>query len=411
VLRAIIRTWIEMPVRAEPECLTVREVETVPAARILLCLTSLHPAQGGIASVNRNVIRALRSIACAGVPLHARALVYHDATPAANPPGPDDPVRFRAAGCRSSRGRFLVRFAAACVAWRPDLVFVSHLHLAVVPYLCRTLSSAPVVLFCHRTEFDEPLSRLRLRAFRAAALRLSNSRLTARRLESRFPDVTVQPCELGLEEADVANVPAALPPLRDAFGQARSVGERMILIVSRLSASERYKGHDQLVDVLAAVRTAVPDAQLVIVGEGSDRGRLIKRAQASGAGEAVLFTGFASRELCHALLAGCRLFAMPSRGDGFGLVYLEAMRFAKPCIASPFDGGSEVVVDGVTGFHVDPDQPEALRAALERLLQDEGLNQRLGRAGLERLNEKYRFEHFRQRLQARLGEVLPGLSP
>jgi glycosyltransferase involved in cell wall biosynthesis len=101
---------------------------------------------------------------------------------------------------------------------------------------------------------------------------------------------------------------------------------------------------------------------------------------------------------------------MPSRGEGFGLVYLEAMRFDKPCIASRVDGGSEVVDNGVTGLHVDPDNLDQMLSALVRLLRDDELAARLGRAGREKLDQVYRFEHFRLRLQERLATAVPGLT-
>lgn len=98
---------------------------------------------------------------------------------------------------------------------------------------------------------------------------------------------------------------------------------------------------------------------------------------------------------------------MPSYGEGFGLVYLEAMRFAKPCIASRADAGREVVADGISGLHVDPANLDEQRAAVGQLLCNEELAMRFGQAGLERQNHHYRFGHFRQRLRARLAEVVP----
>jgi glycosyltransferase involved in cell wall biosynthesis len=97
---------------------------------------------------------------------------------------------------------------------------------------------------------------------------------------------------------------------------------------------------------------------------------------------------------------------MPSRGEGFGLVYLEAMRFGKPCIASTVDGGSEVVVDGHTGLLVPPDDLPAVRDAAVRLLSDDAFAERLGEAGRQRLESRYRFQHFQDRLLERLEMVL-----
>ena len=83
------------------------------------------------------------------------------------------------------------------------------------------------------------------------------------------------------------------------------------------------------------------------------------------------------------------------------------MRFAKPCIASCLDGGAEVVADGVTGILVDPGDGNELGNALERLLRDDKLAEKMGLAGFQRLTDHYQFEHFRARLRRRLAELLP----
>jgi phosphatidylinositol alpha-1,6-mannosyltransferase len=226
-----------------------------------------------------------------------------------------------------------------------------------------------------------------------------------------FPEVVVEPCELGLEEL-------ALPPagkencrvLSDAFGKPQELGKRFVLIVSRLATGERYKGHDQLIAVMPSLVEELADAQLVIAGDGDDRDRLQALARKTGAGQSILFSGFVSSGLLTELFCRCRVFAMPSRGEGFGLVYLEAMRFAKPCVASRVDGGSEVVADGVTGLLVNPMDLQDVREAVARLLTDEELAEGLGRAGRARLDEHYRFRDFQRRLLQRLAAVVPELA-
>jgi phosphatidyl-myo-inositol dimannoside synthase len=358
--------------------------------------------------VNRNVVRALQPMARGDPEIKLRALVYHGGNPQLDAAYAQSLGPFDAEGCHSSRGRFSRRYVWNCLRWRPTLVFVDHLHLAVVPHLWRRLVAAPYVLFCHGIEFDERLSPLRRRAFLSATKRLSNSRFTARRLSGLVPDAAVEACELGLEDGALAlDDQEQVTSLSDAFGCPQPLGKRFVLIVSRLPAGERYKGHDQLLAIMRSLIEHIPDAQLIIAGDGDDRVRLQQVARETGAGHAICFAGFVSAGVLANLFSRCRLFAMPSRGEGFGLVYLEAMRFAKPCIASRVDAGSEVVADGVSGLLVDPANIEELRAAVARLLCDDELAIRLGHAGLERLNQQYRFSHFRQRLRARLAEVVP----
>jgi phosphatidylinositol alpha-1,6-mannosyltransferase len=290
-------------------------------------------------------------------------------------------------------------------------VIVDHVHLAVVPYLLRWLVKVPYALTCHGIELNDQLSRLRKAAYRGAVLRLANSHFTADRLERLIPENAVETCELGLDDLALPGVePPEAISLVNVCGERKPLGNQFVLIVARMSANERYKGHDQLIAIMPGLVREIPDAQLVVAGAGDDAERLKALAQATGVGQAIFFTGFASPTLLASLYARCRLFAMPSRGEGFGLVYLEAMRFGKPCIVSPLDAGAEVVVDGKTGIAVDPASLEKLREAIARVLSDDALAARLGAAGLERLNEKYRFAHYRSRVRERLEAVLPQIA-
>src|SRR5262249_4837227 len=157
----------------------------------------------------------------------------------------------------------------------------------------RWLIHTPYVVTCHGIEFDQGVTKLRSAAFRHAAARLTNSHYTADRLRQMFPGTPITPCELALDDLGMpGEADVELPLLPDAFGVMRPWGEQAVLMVSRLSASERYKGHDQLIQVMPAVARSVPGAQLVVAGSGDDLERLKAQARDSGAGQAILFAGF-----------------------------------------------------------------------------------------------------------------------
>ena len=98
-------------------------------------------------------------------------------------------------------------------------------------------------------------------------------------------------------------------------------------------------------------------------------------------------------------LAAATLMAMPSVEEGFGLVFIEAMRRGVPVIASRVDAGQEVNLDGVTGFNIDRERPEALTEAIVGLLRDRDASARMGAAGFARWRDVYRFSAFDRRLQ------------
>lgn len=254
-------------------------------------------------------------------------------------------------------------------------------------------------------EVWEPLRGARRRALEQARPLLSISRSTdARRREVNpgAPPGTV--VHLGLEPDDVW-ADAATPPA-PAAGHARSP---VALMVGRLSVADAYKGYDRVIAGWPRVLARVPEARLMVIGDGDDRGRLerLARELAGPSSASIRFLGRAShRELLEAY-EQARVFVLPSTGEGFGLVHLEAMRAGLACIASR-DAAAEIVVDGVTGYVVDP-EPEAVAEALARLLGDAALASRMGAAGRERLERTFTYAAFRDRLHAALRQT--GVAP
>jgi phosphatidylinositol alpha-1,6-mannosyltransferase len=91
------------------------------------------------------------------------------------------------------------------------------------------------------------------------------------------------------------------------------------------------------------------------------------------------------------------LFAMPSRGEGFGIVYLEAMAHRLACIGSIFDAAGELIADGESGFLVDPNNLEGMAARIVQLLKDASLRAEFGETGYRRLQEHFSPERFHTR--------------
>jgi len=265
---------------------------------------------------------------------------------------------------------------------------------------------APYLLAIYGIEVWRRLSGLRARALRGATVRLATSNHTlaaARAANADFGPVEVLP--LCLEERPPAGkVDAAL---------LDRAGHGYLLIVGRMDATERYKGHDQLLQALPRPpASGGGPPRLVIAGDGGDRPRLEALAASLQVSGQVLFTGFVSEATLAELYARAAAFAMPSRGEGFGLVYLEAMRAGKPCLAARAGAAAEIVVDQETGLLVDPLDVEEIAAALGRLLASPEAARAMGEAGRRRLERCFTPQRFRERLWPLLdrltGEVASG---
>jgi len=101
----------------------------------------------------------------------------------------------------------------------------------------------------------------------------------------------------------------------------------------------------------------------------------------------------------------CELFALPSRGEGFGLVYLEAMACGKPVIGGAHGGAPEVIEDGKTGYLVAHGDAAQLATAMETLLDDATLRGEMGRRGKQRVENEFRFSVFAKSFRKILREL------
>jgi phosphatidyl-myo-inositol dimannoside synthase len=178
----------------------------------------------------------------------------------------------------------------------------------------------------------------------------------------------------------------------------------VILTVGRWASSERYKGADELIRAIPQLQAAVPGLHLVAVGVGDDLPRLRELATGLGIAGRVHFLENLSREEVAACYARADFFALPSTGEGFGLVYLEAMAFSKAVVGAAYGGTTDVVEDGVNGLLIPPHDAGALARALGRLLGDEPLRTQLGRRGAEIVRRKYEFGVFQAELERILSD-------
>jgi len=286
----------------------------------------------------------------------------------------------------------------------------AKLALALHPNLSPIVRSMNIVaprmksIICtHGVEVWEPLSQLRRQSLRRATLVLAPSRATADFVISlqgvKAEKVRVLPWGLD-PDFDTRLASATSAKLPEQFPKGR-----VILTVGRWLATERYKGMDTLIKALPRLLLRWPDVQLVLVGSGDDRDWLVDIARHSGVQRHVHFlTGLSYDELS-ACYAGAELFALPSRGEGFGFVYLEAMARGKPVIGGAHGGAPEVIQDGVTGYVVPHGDTEQLVTSIDALLTNPELARQMGVRGKERVDKEFRFNVFAKAFKKILREL------
>lgn len=352
--------------------------------RVGLSVVSLSSQGDGIAYAARLLHRAMRDVSSA---LRVRELA---------PAGSDGVTPLE-------RARFVGALLGDHLRERADGWIYNHVGIARAQRCIPPLLRRPYAVFLNGIEaWDPELPEDRKRVLRGAAARIAISGHTASRVSAVHPDIgPIRACPLALLPPE----PVAGVADRELLSR---VGERSVLILGRMSAAERYKGHDQLLEAWPRVLAEVPDAQLVVAGGGDDVERLRRKAGEAGISDRVLFAGFVPDATLHHLWERVALFAMPSRGEGFGLVYLQAMRAGLACIGSTKDAAGEVIANGETGHLVDPDDREGLARTLARALRDKGERRALGEAGRRRFEAEFTYERFRERLRPLLLEAFGG---
>ena len=272
-----------------------------------------------------------------------------------------------------------------------DLLGIARLEAPLPPAL-----RSPYLVTLYGVEIWRPIDPCRERALRQASVRCGISEAALARAEPFLP---IPRRELSLLPLALEDRPptGAIDPA--TVGRA---GSGFVLIVGRMGATERYKGHDELLEAWPEVARAAPDARLVVAGGGDDLRRLEAKAEALGVADRTVFTGFVGEATLAELYRHAAVFAMPSRGEGFGLVYLEAMREGLPVVALDGTAAAEIVVPGETGLLVPAEPPDRLVSDLARslgdLLSDPERARTLGAAGRERWLQRYTSERFRATL-------------
>lgn len=165
---------------------------------------------------------------------------------------------------------------------------------------------------------------------------------------------------------------------------------------------EHRKGIDLLLELLPEIMTSYRSAQFTLIGDSnipSGDGATYLSSFLDRYGKTdwinrVRFLGHVDNSTLEMAYASCDIFVAPSRYESFGLIYLEAMRFGKPCIGTTAGGIPEVVADNITGILTTPGDISSLRSAIQKLALNVELRKEMGKAGLTRYLEKFTTEQF-----------------
>lgn len=361
--------------------------------RVVVLLTDLFDATGGIQTFNRAFVKALDEIAKErGWKVTLLVLNDRGGNNIAHRYFDPDRTQYRPFGRRKSN------FVASTLreSLNASIIILGHINFSPLATGLRLLNPRiEIFLAVYGIDVWRRLSVLQRLGVKQVNRILSISASTRDQMASRN----------GLSGKLFDILPCTLEPYYGNGSVSKSREElqlpkgKMILSVSRLDASERNKGIDKVIEAMPLVLKQVPDAFYAVVGDGKDRRRLEDTASEVGVQDKVIFAGRVTDKLLPAYYQAGDVFVLPSLNEGFGIVFLEAMYYAKPCIGARTGGIPEVIEDGKTGFLVEPGDTQALADNLIRFLKDDNLRHAMGEAGKDRLEGEFSFERFRGRLE------------
>jgi glycosyltransferase involved in cell wall biosynthesis len=282
---------------------------------------------------------------------------------------------------------------------RPDLIICGHVNFTPVARFVKRLTGIPYWTFIYGVDVwsieDSLVKKGLAGSDRIVSIgTYTNSRLLVR--ENIEPQkIHLLPCTFQYNQFNIAPKPQYLLEKYNL-----TPDQPVILTIARLAGEERYKGYDQIIRALPTIIKTIPDVHYLLGGKGGDRPRIEKLIQDLDLEDYVTLAGFIPDEELADHYNLCDVFAMPSKGEGFGIVYLEALACGKPTIGGNQDGAIDALCNGELGVLVDPDDLTEISTVITQILektyplpilyQPETLRQKV--------IEIYGFEKFKQNL-------------
>jgi glycosyltransferase involved in cell wall biosynthesis len=263
---------------------------------------------------------------------------------------------------------FSSKVATAELLDKPNLILTTHLNFAPLAHWLKNVTRTPYWAVAHGVDAWNIQNLSRKQALHHADRVLAVSHYTRNRLlqeQNLDPSkVVVLPNTFDAHRFKVAPKPQHLLK-RYHLNHEQPV----ILTVARLDSTERYKGYDQILLALPEIRCHVPNVQYLIIGKGTDHSRIEQIIEHYQLEDCVTLAGFIpDEELCdHYNL--CDVFAMPSKGEGFGIVFLEALACGKPALGGDCDGALDALDGGNLGVLVNPDNIDVIAQKLIQILK------------------------------------------
>jgi asparagine synthase (glutamine-hydrolysing) len=375
--------------------------------QVLMLLSDAFGGSGGIAKFNRDFITALSTSPdverIVAIPRIASGKT--DQLP---------PKLTYVTDALAGKAHFMRAILAAACGLRANgstpngdpIVICAHINILPAAVLARGICGGPLYLIIHGVE---AWKQTRNPIANACVRRIDDFISVSAVTRKRFLRWAGLRQDQGIILPNCVDLSAFTPGQK-----SRSLIERyglkdraVLLTVGRLAVEERYKGVDEVIEVLPRLVQKIPNLVYLIVGDGADRGRLQEKARNLGMKDRVVFAGKIpeSEKADHYRLAD--VYIMPGYGEGFGIVYLEALACGIPVIGSKTDGSRDALRNGKLGILVDPTDSAEIEAAVVRMLHNKAQQHTTnGALGANDTVEYFSSKRFARRVHRIIAEIV-----
>jgi phosphatidylinositol alpha-1,6-mannosyltransferase len=367
-------------------------MQPVSPRKILFLYLKAFSSTGGIEKFNRCLLKALEDLSAPS--LQVAAASPYEAAP--------DNGYFPASKFLASHGNkiaFVLRILFRSKDF--DTFIIGHINLAILGYLIKVFRpTANVIVIAHGIEVWNKQRGFKLKILERADWIFAVSNFTKDKIHESNPCISLEKIRIFPNTID-PHFPLPATFEKPDYLLKRyhfSHDDKILLTINRLSTTEKYKRYDQIIKTLAWLKRENKNLKYLLCGKSdeSEERRIHQLIQEEGLQNQVLLTGYVEgAELVDHYLLG-DVFVMPSKKEGFGIVFIEALACGRPVIAGAKDGSVDALLNGKLGKLIDPDSLTELKDAIEGSLTKKDADPLTLQA---KVLSAYRFENYRDRLR------------
>jgi glycosyltransferase involved in cell wall biosynthesis len=265
---------------------------------------------------------------------------------------------------------FILKIFYKTITDKPDLIIITHINFVLIANSIKILFKIPYILTAHGIEIKSKPSKFKLLSINNSEKILVVSRWTQNKL-----------FKLGIKKNKISIIGNTASEkifkinnfkkkLRDNYKIHSS--DKIILTVARLEKNEQYKGYDKIIKAIPKIIKKFNNIRYLIVGDGNDRERIEILINKLKINKHVKLCGFISDKELPAYYCMADIFALPSTGEGFGIVFIESMLSGTPVIAGNKDGSVDAIQNGYLGKLVNPHKITSITQGIIDLLKKKG---------------------------------------